>query len=280
MLEILSPKSLTITENDLGALHALSLKGYRFLACRHLAMLFYRTETECKERVQELCQTGLITRIFIPTTDYRKPEEVYTLTPSGASELARLRGVSFKGLAGFRKPSYLFLQHGLKISDFMCSLEAALISHGKRLLSWRSERQLKTPRGRALAVPHPLESSQNIPVIPDGLFSFLSGNGEQHFFLEADRGTMSIAAVKNKMLGYIQLYRKGWHKEHFAIPHFRVLIVTTTAYRIDKLQQALGRIGYCPNMFWFGLWCDISPEKIFRRIWLRGSQKSFHSLLE
>lgn len=273
-------KPLTITQNDLKVFSALSLKGYRFLNCKHLAQLYDQPESACDERISEFCRAGLVTRIPIPTTDRQKPEVVYSLTPSGASELARISGISPKGLAGFRKPAYLFLAHGLKISDFMCSLESALTSRGLRLISWRSERQLKTPRGKALSVPHPLDLSQRIPVVPDGLFSFKPGTLEQYFFLEADRGTMSISSVKNKLIGYIQLYRKGWQKENYGVPHFRVLLVTTTAYRIYKLREALHEIGYCPNMFWFGLWRDISPEKIFDKIWLRADLHGCHSLLE
>ena len=118
-----------------------------------------------------LCQAGLITRFHVPTTDAEKGDAVYTLSRAGAHELARLRNISPVGLATIRKPSYLFLEHGLKVSDFMCSLEAALKSTDARLLPWKSERQLKSPHGRALKVPHPFELGEKIPVIPDGFFS-------------------------------------------------------------------------------------------------------------
>lgn len=228
----------------------------------------------------ELCQAGLVTRLFIPTTDEERRDVVYTLARPGARQLARLKGISQLGLASTTKPSYLFLEHGLRTSDFMCSLEAALKGSGACILSWKSERQLKSSKGRALRVPHPFELGEKIPVIPDGLFSLRIGERVEHFFLEADRGTMSLFAMRKKMLGYVQLYRKELHRSYFSIPHFRVLLVTNTSYRRDKLRETLHKIGYCPNMFWFAVWWDISPEKILSKIWTKCRGWSRHSLLE
>ena len=104
--------SLTFTDGDLAVLRALSLKGYRFLSIMHITMLYGRTESDCHQRIEELCGAGLVKKIFIPKIDHKKPEEIYTLTPFGASELARLNGTSFKGLATARKPSYLFDKAG------------------------------------------------------------------------------------------------------------------------------------------------------------------------
>ena len=280
MSDATSAKPFTLTTNELDALHALSFKGYRFLTCHHLAMLYFSSEKDCQKRMSQLCQAGLVTRLFIPTTDGEKRDVVYTLARPGARELARLRGISHLGLATVGKPSYLFLEHGLRISDFMCSLEAALKGSEARLLSWRSERQLKSTRGRALKVPHPFQLGEKIPVIPDGFFSIGIDDRMEHFSLEADRGTMSLFAMKKKLLGYIQLYRRGLHRSYFGIPHFRVLLVTSTPYRRDKMRQALREIGYCLNMFWFALWRDTSPDKILQGIWLKCRDQAYHSLLE
>ena len=274
-----STQPLELSQADLNALYALSLKRYRFLTCRHLSMLFYPSQDACYQRIQELRQTGLVTRLFIPTTDEEKREVVYTLARPGARELARLKGINLLGLASARKPSYLFLEHSLSISDFMCSLEAALKKSRVQLLFWKSDRQLKTSRGRALSVPHPFELGEKIPVIPDGLFSLEICDRVEYFFLEADRGTMSLFAMRKKLLGYVQLYLKGLHRRYFGIPHFRVLLVTNTPRRRDKLRETLHEIGYCPNMFWFAVWRDISPEKILSKIWFKCRDQVSYSLV-
>ena len=275
-----STKPLTLSKADLNTLYALSLKGYRFLTCRHLAMLYYSTWDSCRQRMQELLQAGLVTRLFVPTTDEQKGEMVYTLARTGALELARLTNISSLGLASVHKPSYLFLEHNLRISDFMCSLETAFQGSKARLLSWKSDRKLKTSRGRALRVPHPFDMGEKIPVIPDGFFSLSIDGRIEYFFLEADRGTMSIFAMKKKLLGYIQFYHRDLHKSFFGVSSFRVLIITTNPYRQDRLRETLREIGYCQNMFWFALWGDISPSKILGKIWLKCQDQNYHSLLE
>jgi len=280
MPPVTSEKQITLEQGDLDALYDLSLKGYRFLTCRHLSMLYYKSESTCCERMAEFHEAGLVTRLFIPVTDGEKNEAIYALTRPGARELARLKGISQLGLAATRKPSYLFLEHGLRISDFMCSLEAALKHSGNHLLSWRSERQLKPAKVKTLRVSHPFESGKKSPIIPDGLFSLDMGEKVEHFCLEADRGTMSVFAMRKKLLGYIQLYRKNLHRSYFGVPHFRVLLITNTPYRRDKLREILGHLGYCPNMFWFTIWRDISPQKILGKIWLKCRDNIRHSLLE
>jgi len=280
MPQATSDKPITLSETDLDVLHALSLKVYRFLTCRQLAMLYFPSEETCGKRMDELREVGLVACLFIPTTDGERQAPVYTLTQPGARELARLTGLSPLGLASARKPSYLFLEHSLRISDFMCSLEAAVRSSRARLLAWKSEREFRPGRRRAFRVPHPFEYGQKIPVIPDGLFSLAIDGRVEHFVLEADRGTMSLFAMKKKMLGYIQLYRRGLHKSFFGVPHFRVLLVTTTPFRRDKLRGVLRDISYCPNMFLFALWWDIHPRKVLGSIWLKCRDQVRHSLLE
>jgi hypothetical protein len=270
----------SVPRNDLNVFKALSLKGYRFLTCRHLSLLHFPSQEVCEQSMARLVKGGFVLRLFLPTIDDGPRMALYTLTLRGARELAGLTGVSPVGLATARKPSHLFLEHSLRISDFMCSMEAALKQGPARLLLWKSDRQLKGSGGRALRVPHPSQPGERIPVIPDGLFSLGIEGRVEHFFLEADRGTMSPFAIRKKMLGYVQLYRRGLHKQAFGLPHFRVLLVTTTPFRRDKLRGVLKAIGYCPNMFWFGLWRDVSPNAVLGQMWLRCRDQRPHSLLE
>lgn len=274
------PNAHTLNTTDQEMLYALSLKGYRFLTTYHLSMLLFASDDECTSRMKQLCHIGLVSTMFLPTLGGDQQVTVYTLARPGAVLLARLKGISPAGLASIRRASYLFLEHGLRVSDFMCSLEAALRKEGSRLLYWRSERQLKAPGGRPLRVPDPFQRDERIPIIPDGLFSLKTDRQLEHFFIEADRGTMSLHAMRKKMLGYIQLYRGGLHQKCFNIPHFRVLMITTTPYRRDKLRQILREIGYCPNMGWFAIWSDIKAEKMFTPIWLKCSDQEYYSIMK
>jgi hypothetical protein len=230
--------------------------------------------------MHELSKTGLVTQLFLPTLDKKKQDIIYTLSRSGARELARLKGMEVSGLAGANKPSFFFLEHQLLVSEYMVSLEAALITSKARLVSWKSERQLKSKSGRALRVPNPLVPGERIPVIPDGMFSLNITGRTEFYMLECDRGTMSMQAIRKKMLGYLQLYRRGFHRSCFKVPHFRTLLVTTTPYRRDRMRSILKGIKLIPNLFWFATWKEITPDKVLRRIWLKCNDDRLHSIIE
>jgi len=259
---------LILSPIDLDVLGLLAATGYRFLTCHHLSMVCFPSTENCSSRMGELCNAGLVTKMYLPTVEDEKPEPIYTLNRAGARELVRLRHLDPKGLtASVRKPSHLFLEHSLKISTFMCSLQSALKEKHVELVLWRNERTFRSARGKSLTVPHPLELGQKIPVVPDGLFALKKVDRTSYFFLEADRGTMSLASINQKMLGYIQFFRKRLHTQLHNVPNFRVLFVTTTPYRRDQMRAALKHMGYCPNMFLFALWKDITPETILESIW-------------
>lgn len=227
-----------------------------------------------------LLQARLVTRLFMPNLDGSQPEPVYTLSRTGARQLARLRDINESGLAAAGKPSWMFLAHGLRISDFMCDLEKSLIGSDIRLLAWKSERQLKPIKGRAFRVPYPTDDGGKISIIPDGIFSLQIGDRVDWFALEADRGTCSAYSMKKKMMGYIETYRRGLHRSWWGIPHFRVLLVTTTPYRREKLRDIYRDIWFCPNMWWFSVWKDITPETILGPIWLKCKDWTYYSLME
>jgi DNA-binding MarR family transcriptional regulator len=260
-------QKLKLNQRDLNILWKLSLKGYRFLTCHHLSLLYFPSEYSCQKRMRQLRKAGLVQRCFTPVIhEKQKREIVYTLTRKGAKELAKALNISSQGLAGSAKFSSFFLEHSLRISNFMCSLETALRNTPAKLISWKSEKQLRSLK---LKVSNPEQYGEKIPIVPDGLFSIKIGQRVENFFLEADRGTMPIPKIRKKMLGYIQLYRRGLHKDVFNLPHFRVLMITTNEKRRDLMMEELRDIGYCLNMFLFTLWQDIKPQNILGKIWLK-----------
>jgi hypothetical protein len=269
-----------LNSNDIEALYAISLKRYRFLTASQLSLLGIYSTSESERRMDELARCGLAKHLILSNADSTTSKSVFTLTRAGAMRLAKLKGFEANGLASTRNLSYFFLEHSLLITDFMCALESALVKRGLRLSLWKNERQLKLSNGRSLRLTNPSRAGERIAVIPDGLFSFITGNVQKHFFLEADRGTMSAISMRRKLIGYIQLFRKKLQRNYFNVPEFRVLIVTTSAFRRDKLRAILLDIGFCPNMFWFSTWADMSPDKILGDIWLKCRSHSPLSILD
>lgn len=276
-----SEKPIQLSPIDLEILESLSVKGYRFLSCEHLTMLYFPSLEACAKRMNELCEAGLAMRLFLPSIVNEKLEPVYTLNRAGARELARLHHLNPGTLVtSIRKPSYFFLEHSLKVSSFMCSLTVALENTPLKLVRWESEYSIRSSRGKALRVPDPFNARDKIPVIPDGLFALEDNGVVDYFFLEADRGTMAMSSIARKMLGYIQLFRRGLHRQFFDLPYFRVLFVTTTQYRRNQARTALRKIGYCPNMFLFALWKDVNPQMIKEATWLKCHQDTLHSIFK
>jgi hypothetical protein len=101
-----------------------------------------------------------------------------------------------------------------------------------------------------------------MPVFPDALFGLqMDDEAERYFMLEIDRGEMPVERYKNlngtyfakKMLTYYEANRQQRHVHHLGIDNFRLLAVTTTPQRIERMLTALKGItdGKGSNMFVF-----------------------------
>ena len=260
-------KTLKLDQRDIHILWKLSLRGYRFLTCPQLSLLYFPDENSCKQRMRQLCKAGLVEKCFTPVVHQSdEKKEVYTLTLRGARELSRALKTSSARLAGSSNFSAFFLEHELLTSQFMCTLEAALANNNAKLSYWKSQSEL---RSLHLKVMIPRFRGAKIPIIPDGLFSITNEGITEHFFLEVDRGTMGLLDIRKKMLGYVHFHIKGIHSDIFKLPHFRVLFITTSATRINRILSELREIGLCPNMFLFTQWNQIAPESVLGKIWLK-----------
>ena len=126
---------LSLDATDTRLLDALSLKGCRFLTRQHLTLLGYQSIKRTYERIDELCSAGLVTRMKNPLARTEERKDIYTLSRKGARALAAIQKIKPYKLASAHKPSYLFLEHALRISDFMCSLESAFARRDMKISS-------------------------------------------------------------------------------------------------------------------------------------------------
>src|SRR5712675_1496896 len=97
---------------------------------------------------------------------------------------------------------------------------------------------------------------------PDGpLWEPVMVRLELAFMLEVDRGEMPVERYKNaqrtyfakKMLTYYEANRQHRHIHDLGLHNFRVLTVTTTSKRVERMLAALNGIteGRGSNMFLF-----------------------------
>lgn len=150
---------------------------------------------------------------------YGSPKAIYSIGPKSADFISKLTGTSIEKIRSViksdkRRP--FFLRHALEISKFRATLELACFrSNGfVRLLFWR--------QGRELADHVRDKSGNSYSVVPDAVFSLaVSGKGKANFFLEMDRGTMTISSAKgqddvcSKLKGLWHYRKIGKHTQKY-----------------------------------------------------------------
>jgi hypothetical protein len=130
------------------------------------------------------------------------------------------------------------IRHSLFVADIHARLMLLQRTGSIRLVRWRE--------GHALwdTAMTPLEGA-TIPVRPDAYFvlkraGLPEGKNIFHFFLEADRSTMSHARITQKISGYLAYYDQGRHaKKYPGMNAFVVATVTETRSRAEELRNDL-----------------------------------------
>jgi hypothetical protein len=225
-------------------------------------------------------------RAMQPITGGRRPF-IYALGNRGAKALAEHFALDSKEALNWQRKNatiqYPFLFHTLMIGNFRGTLELATKNNPNvELVRWEHGQQL---RRMLVEVNYPSGAAfkrKRIPVYPDGLFSlrFPSMPEKRNmasFFLEADRSNETHTYFLRKVLAYRQYYNLRKHMEHYHIPEFRVLTVTISKERRDKLREfiaanltKMGATSTDRVRFLFATEKDFdmqSPETLFKPIW-------------
>ncbi|MEM2915244.1 MAG: replication-relaxation family protein [Candidatus Bathyarchaeia archaeon] len=211
---------------------------------------------------------------------------VYAIGDRGADILAERFGID-RGRILWREKNKeakdRYIQHTLMISDFRACLTLALKNTtGTNLSFWIRENSqelkdyvhIRTSSGQ-----------KRLPIVPDGFFGIEDSGGTMHFFLEADRSTMTNARFLGKLRAYWLWWKQGGQKG-LGVDNFRVLTITKTRQRMENLVELARRVddsGKSSYMFWFTTEDNYQleqPETILQDIWLTPKDKLMHRLLE
>jgi hypothetical protein len=197
---------------------------------------------------------------------------IYGLTRKGAA-LLREHGLDvwrrlLDGLDKEQAAGWRFIEHTVSISEFMVRLELALRGRSDVRILERGEileDAPKTNRDRMVKLEASIRlggALRKNAIVPDALFGLrFNDEEESYFMLEIDRGEMPAERYKNaqrtyfakKMLTYYEANRQQRHVHDLGIENFRVLTVTTTSERVERMLAALNSIteGRGSNMFLF-----------------------------
>ena len=220
---------------------------------------------------------------------------IYGLTRKGAALLREhgldvrrrlLDGIDKEQAAGWR-----FIEHTVSIAEFMVRLELALRGRSDVRILERGEILEDAPKSNRDRLVK-LEASIRLngalrknAVVPDALFGLRFNDEEKSYFmLEIDRGEMPVERYKNaqrtyfakKMLTYYEANRQQRHVHDLGIENFRVLTVTTTPERVERMLTALNGIteGRGSNMFLFTDQMTLATSNPLDLAWLSGKRQA------
>jgi len=272
---------LTLTKRDLCILQLLD--EYRFLNTPQIQALVGGSKHNVSERLLRLFQHGYLDRPAhqreLRTDGYR--HLVHALSQQGAALLAERLGdesyVSHHLAENNKTTKRIHLAHTLMVSQFRACLTLACHAHADfTLVSW------ETPERALMRF---LIAGQRMPVIPDAYFVLADSDGHAaHFYLEADRGTMTQKRFLRKLQAY-------WRFRHIdsdlLFPRsFRVVTIATSQKRMENLVVTAKHADSKRKgslMFYFAAedaYTLQRPEAVLDYIWRSPADNKPHSLLE
>ena len=220
---------------------------------------------------------------------------IYGLTRKGAALLREhgldvrrrlLDGIDKEQAAGWR-----FIEHTVSIAEFMVRLELGVRGRSDVRILERGEILLDAPKSNRDRLVK-LEASIRLngalrknAAVPDALFGLRFNDEEKSYFmLEIDRGEMPVERYKNaqrtyfakKMLTYYEANRQQRHVHDLGIENFRVLTVTTTSERVERMLAALNGIteGRGSNMFLFTDVAKLAAGNPLDLQWVSGKREA------
>ena len=256
------PPRMRITDRDLRILQTVA--AFRFVSGDQIERLIFterdkgdRKKTRCPARLRKLFDNRLLGRVRWPFNAITLPM-IYYLEKSGADLLALKQGVERDQITTVTKNekrpvisrSLLFLAHTLAINDFRIDVTRAVERNGCELLMWLNEYEL----GREYAEIEFDGRRSRQAVQPDGYFAIKAGDAESHFFLEMDMETTPPRRWEPKVLGLYEYRFQGKYTERFGTKNLRVLCVTPTTSRKQRLLQCTReaiRAREWQSLFWF-----------------------------
>jgi hypothetical protein len=306
-----TPPRIELTTDDADILR--QVFRHRFVRADDLYRLFgKRSADRLSRRLTLLFRAEYLDRPNAQIDRYHEGGSrafVYGLGNAGARYLKGTLGLAI-GATDWRSRNRTYtrenLDHTLATSHFLIELELACRARADvSLIPFEDILAGAVPETRRsrfpMSWPVPIQwhgGKAQVQVAPDALFGLRvrradGTSARTYFFLEIDRGTMTIvpservresdafpyrATILRKLYAYADSYRLGLHKERFGIQTPRVVFLTTSAVRSTAMRSAASELVVKPlrlptGMFLFGAeiigsdplaidFCDASGQNV------------------
>lgn len=225
-----------LTANDIAILHFLNQA--RLATTHQLARLFYSDSPSPETAIRRanfttkrLKQEGLISHLDRRIGGARKGSASYVwqITFQGLKVLKGKDNTIALRYKNRYEPTQHHVEHTLAITEiFVETIEVARNSGAISLedfsfepTSWRDYQKL---------------SGVGLTLKPDAYLELLNGEYEDHYFLEIDRSTESLARVVNTCKKYIEYYRSGIEQRQKEVFPYVLWIVSD-----DKRKTAISK---------------------------------------
>ena len=231
----------------------LGLYRFRYLTVDLIAKSGEFSIRTWNRRLKELLRAGYIDRPPAQKWTYRRHERaIYALGQKGADYLAANFDIQFPSTVKWEEKNRRYrgqdpFSHALKTAQFLIELEAAIAQRGGRLSHQDELFGADYVTGVSWDTQITTENEMlTVKLKPDGVFSIHipAKRYPMNFCLEIDRGTMPLkssnfrrSSILKKYLSYADTHNRGLAKENFDLRNFRVLMVTTTNERADKMRS-------------------------------------------
>ena len=257
-------KPMVLTHRDHEILS--TVLDFGMLSTEQASRLLFPSLSRARKRLRLLWGHGLLTRHVRPVRMGEGSSALlYTLTRKGHTAMS-VSDRPDRPVCNVRKS---LAEHALRINDFRTALTIALRrTEGLRMRTWGQGRELRF--SAATVGPH---GPRTVPIVPDAFF-IIDGAGQDFcYFLEVDRGTTDHGRIRTKLEAYASLWRSKAASLQLGIRSFRVLYVTTTEKRLQRmlrvlqsLNTAVGRVDVI-NFTCFERYSLTQPERVLKPIW-------------
>lgn len=256
-----------------------SLAEYRFLDSQQILALHPLNSRGVRYhqlRLQHLFHHSYIDRPPSQLSYYRtRNHMIYALGKKGADEIYS-NDPGLRRRIDWQKKNhevkFPFLDHALMVADFRITLAlAAKNKGGIELAQWQQGKELRD---------YVKLEGKNKVILPDAFFTIKQQGKTYNFFLEADRSTMTLDRIRQKIAAYWRWKEQNQHQKKFNIVRFRVLFITISEERKNNMrkiaEQGIDRPGGLP-LFLFT--CEKNyhyrePATLLKPIWQSPADQS------